>query len=129
MERRLRLARIAWAAETLRWRLLARIRLRQGLLVAAALIFVLFALILGHAAAFFGLAARWGVIAAALALAGFDLVVALGLVLAARGGTRRAAEAEAAALRRAALAELRADWPRAALVTLLRHWRETRPRR
>lgn len=127
MERRLRLARIAWAAETLRWRLLARIRLRQGLLVAAALIFVLFALILGHAAAFFGLAARWGVIAAALALAGFDLVVALGLVLAARGGTRRAAEA--AALRRAALAELRADWPRAALVTLLRHWRETRPRR
>jgi hypothetical protein len=127
MERRLRLARIAWAAETLRWRLLARTRLRQGLLVAAALIFVLFALTLGHAAAFFGLAARWGAIAAALALAGFDLVVALGLVLAARGGTRRAAEA--AALRRAALDELRADWPRAALVTLLRHWRETGRRR
>ncbi|WP_287849537.1 hypothetical protein [Acidiphilium sp.] len=123
MARILRLARIALAAEGLRWRLLLRLRVRQGILIAAALIFFLFALALGHVAAFFWLAPHAGVIAAALALAGLDLVVALGLLLAARGNQRLAAEAEA--LRRAALTELRADAPRLLLDTLLRQWRRT----
>lgn len=128
MRRALHLARIALAAEALRWRLLARIRLRQAALVATALIFALFALALGHGAAFFWLAARFGAIGATLALAGFDLALALVLLLlAARGGTPLAAEAEA--LRRAALAELRAECPQAVLHALLRHWRETRRRR
>ena len=127
MRRALHLARIALAAEGLRWRLLFRLRVRQGIMIAAALIFFLFALALGHVAAFLWLAPRAGMIAAALALAGLDLVAVLALLLAARGNQRLAAEAEA--LRRAALAELRAECPQAALDALLRHWREARRRR
>ncbi len=127
MRRAFHLARIALAAEGLRWRVLARARLRQAALAFVALIFLLFALALGHAAAFFRLAPSLGVIGAALTLASVDLALALVLLFfAARGGTRLAAEAEA--LRRAALAELRAESPQAALHALLRHWRATRRR-
>ena len=127
MRRAFHLARIALAAEGLRWRVLARARLRQAALAFVALIFLLFALALGHAAAFFRLAPSLGVIGAALTLASVDLALALVLLFfAARGGTRLAAEAEA--LRRVALAELRAESPQAALHALLRHWRATRRR-
>jgi protein-S-isoprenylcysteine O-methyltransferase Ste14 len=127
VRRAFHLARIALAAEGLRWRVLARARLRQAALAFVALIFLLFALALGHAAAFFRLAPSFGVIGAALTLASVDLALALVLLFfAARGSTRLAAEAEA--LRRAALAELRAESPQAALHALLRLWRETRRR-
>ncbi len=127
MRRAFHLARIALAAEGLRWRVLARARLRQAALAFVALIFLLFALALGHAAAFFRLAPSFGVIGAALTLASVDLALALVLLFfAARGGAHLAAEAEA--LRRAALAELRAESPQAALHALLRLWRETRRR-
>ena len=121
MGRALRLARIALAAEGLRLRLLLRVRLRQGALIAAALCFFLFALALGHAAAFFELAPRLGGIGAALALAGADLVMALALLLAARGDRSLGAEAEA--VRRAALAELRDIWPRLLLHEVIRRWK------
>ncbi|MGC8524261.1 MAG: hypothetical protein ACP5M5_08240 [Acidibrevibacterium sp.] len=127
MRRAFHLARIALAAEGLRWRVLARARLRQAALAFVALIFLLFALALGHAAAVLWLAARLGVIGAALTLASLDLALALVLLFfAARGGARLAAEAEA--LRRAALAELRAESPPMLLAALRRLWRETRRR-
>lgn len=127
MRRAFHLARIALAAEGLRWRVLARARLRQAALAFVALIFLLFALAVGHAAAFFRLAPSLGVIGAALTLASVDLALALVLLFfAARGSTRLAAEAEA--LRRAALAELRAESPPMLLAALCRLWRETRRR-
>jgi hypothetical protein len=125
MNRAFRLACIALAAEGLRLRLLLRARLRQGALVAAGLIFCLFALALAHVAAFLSLTGVTGAIGAALALAGVDLLIALGLLLAARA--KPALPAEARAVREAALAELRAMWPEVALA--LMRFRRERPRR
>jgi hypothetical protein len=95
--RLLDLARAALEAEGLHLRRQARARGIQAALAVAAVIFLLLLLGMLHLAGFAALAPEWGTARAALILAGADLVVVLGLALAARraGHDRLATEARA----------------------------------
>ena len=105
----MRLLSLAWAAieaEGLHLRRQARMRGMQVALAAAAVIFAVLLLVMLHLAAFAALRPGWGAAAAALVVAGVDLVIALMLVLAARrAGQDRIAE-EARQVRQEAVRQI-----------------------
>ena len=101
--RALQLARVAAEAEALRLRYTTRRNVVRAVLGVAALCFLLSAIILCHAAAWFRLTASWGEPIAALILAGADFVIAAALVLVAMRSSAGHIEADALALRRRAL--------------------------
>jgi len=122
--RALRLARIALAAEALRWRLWGRRRGRQGALLGAALVFALLALALLHLALWLWFAARLGGVGGALVIAAGDAAISSLLVLTAYLGSGEGRlGGEAARLREQALTSLRAEVFGTALAVLLRLWR------
>ena len=117
--RPLKLVRIAAEAEGLRLRYSARrtaIRVALGL---AALCFLMGTIVFGHLAAWFRLSLSWGEPAAALVLAGADLVVAVVLVLVATSSSAGRVEAEALALRKRALDHAASSLTLSALITPL----------
>lgn len=122
--RALRLARVALEAEALRWRLWGQRRVLQGGMLAAALIFVLFALALLHIALWVWLSAklRGGGFIGALIVAGVDVVLAVLLALiAAFSGRGRMREAKQ--LRDQAISAIRADMGAQVITYLFRLWR------
>jgi hypothetical protein len=97
--RTFRLAQATIEAERVRLRLRVRrvgLRLALGIIGAIWLVAGLTCL---HVAAWLWLAPQWGGLASALALAGFDLVLAIIMLLLASRGRETAAEREAKAIR------------------------------
>ncbi len=106
--RPVRLARIAAEAEAVRWQAFATRTAVRLLCVLVALLFVIGAISIGHIAAWYalrvdlGLAFYW----TAAALAGFDLAVALLLLLIANRSEPSRLERDAVAVRQQAVAGL-----------------------
>jgi len=113
--RPLRLARIAAEAEGIRLRSRARRAMVRIALMMLALVFLLGAAVLCHIAAWFWLRQRWEPQLVALALAGFDAVLAfLLLLLAARSADSRV-ELEALAVRQRAVESIAGTFAMSAL--------------
>ncbi len=107
--RALRLARVAAEAEALLLRRRARSAALRGVLAVVALLFLCCAIALLHIAAWLRMSEMWGAETAALALAGFDAVVAIVVgFISARPSSDRIA-AQAAEVRDRAVNEMRAS--------------------
>jgi len=117
--RTLELARVAAEAEALRLRLTARRTAVRTALGLVALGFLLGAIIFFHVAAWSWLSTSLNEPAAALIIAGADLVVAVVLALLATRSSAGPLEAEALALRRRALDHVGTSLTLPALVTPL----------
>jgi len=117
--RTLELARVAAEAEALRLRLTARRTAIRTALGLVALGFLLGAIIFFHVAAWSWLSTSFNEPAAALIIAGADLVVAVVLALLATRSSAGPVEAEALALRRRALDHVGTSLTLPALVTPL----------
>jgi uncharacterized membrane protein len=117
--RTLELARVAAEAEALRLRLTARRTAIRTALGLVALGFLLGAIIFFHVAAWSWLSTSLNEAAAALIIAGADLVVAAVLALLATRSSAGPVEAEALALRRRALDHVGTSLTLPALVTPL----------
>lgn len=106
--RPIRLARIAADAEVLRWQAFAARTITRMVCAIVAAVFLLGVLAIAHVAAWYalrvdaGLAFYW----TALAIAGFDLIVAVILLLVARSSTPSRVEREALEVRQRAVAGL-----------------------
>jgi hypothetical protein len=103
------LARVAVEAEGVRLRAMAMRIVRHAAYAAIALVFLLGALTFAHIAAWYGIRTGLQVtpIATAGILGGFDLLVAIVLVLLARRSTPSRVEREALQVRQEAVANLR----------------------
>jgi hypothetical protein len=104
--RTVHLAHSVFQAERLRWRLRVKRLVARLVFALIAATFLLGALTFVHVAVFLWAAPHWGGIIAALAVGGFDLVVALILLLLAMQGGTTAGEREALAIREVAWREM-----------------------